>query len=65
MITAPIMAPIITPLTDDAVVVVEAVVVILVFFVVVSAAVEVVVVVFDRLAKTAKVLKWSTDAVIV
>jgi len=65
MITAPIIAPIRTPLTDDAVVVVEALVVILVFLVVVPAADEVVVVVFDRLAKTAKVLKWSTEAVIV
>jgi hypothetical protein len=65
MITAPMIAPMRTPLTDDFVVVVEAVVVILVFLVVVPAVDEVVVVVLDRLAKTAKVLKWSTEAVIV
>lgn len=65
-ITAPIIMPImppLPPLTDDFVVVVGAVVVILVFLVVVPAADEVVV--LNRLAKMAKVLKWSTEAVIV
>jgi hypothetical protein len=69
MIIAPMIAPIRTPLADDFVVLVEVlfVVVIPVFLVVVPAAGEVVVVVvvLARLAKTAKVLKWSTEAVIV
>jgi hypothetical protein len=65
MITAPIIAPIRTPLTDDFVVVVEVEGVTPVFLVVVVAAEEVVVVVFAKAAKTAKVLKWSTEAVIV
>jgi hypothetical protein len=64
-ITAPIMTPITTPLAVGFVGVVVVVAVVLVLFVAVPAAVEVVVLVLDKAAKTAKVLKWSTEAVIV
>ena len=64
-ITAPIITPIMTPLAEGFVVAVEVVTVVLVLFVTVPTAVEVVVLVLDSAAKTAKVLKWFTEAVIV
>ena len=64
-ITAPIIIPITTPLAEGFVAAVGVVAVVLVLFVAVPAAVEVVVLVLDKAAKTAKVLKWFTEAVIV
>ena len=64
-ITAPIITPITKPLADGFVAVVVVVAVVLVLFVAVPTAVEVEVLVLDKAAKTAKVLKWLTEAVIV
>ena len=64
-ITAPIITPIMTPLADGLVVAFEVVAVVLALLVAVPTAVEVVVLVLAKAAKTAKVLKWFTEAVIV